>query len=202
MLQKTELHLTNLGPCTTVCYIQNFMVLTVGSIFHGYHSFFPGTNSIFKDGMDPFKAILCFLNKGSPNRTRQYESSKIMSTIISRWPPNIIAIQFITCCFSPTRLSFNLSLAANLSLAVFCLAGLPFNLSLAVLALQDSHSIYDLLFSALQYCHSIYRLLFSALQDCHSIYHLLFPALQDCHSIYHLLFSALQDCHSIYHLLF
>ena len=43
MLQKTELHLTNLVSCT-VYYIKNFMVLAAGSMFQGYYTLVPGIN--------------------------------------------------------------------------------------------------------------------------------------------------------------
>ena len=53
MLWNTELHLTNLVSCT-VCYIENSMVLTAGSMFQGYQALVPGINSIFRDSMGPF----------------------------------------------------------------------------------------------------------------------------------------------------
>ena len=39
MLLKTELHLTNLVPCT-ICYTYNSMVLSAEAMFHGYHTYF------------------------------------------------------------------------------------------------------------------------------------------------------------------
>ena len=39
MLQKTELHLTNLLSCT-ICYIESSMVLTAGAMFQGCHTHF------------------------------------------------------------------------------------------------------------------------------------------------------------------
>ena len=57
MLQKMELHLTNLVPCT-LCNCR--MILTAGSMFQGYHTLVPGINLNFyghRDGMGPFKII-------------------------------------------------------------------------------------------------------------------------------------------------
>ena len=47
-LQKTELHLTNLVPCT-LCYIYSSMVLTAGSMFQSYHTLVPGINLFFTE---------------------------------------------------------------------------------------------------------------------------------------------------------